>query len=84
LGRALHRQGALGDAIPLLERSVALRPDDTRARLTLAQALAEAGQTEEALSHARRVALERPDWEQARQLLQTLQQPDRLTQSGNP
>ncbi|HOK90370.1 MAG TPA: tetratricopeptide repeat protein, partial [Candidatus Hydrogenedentes bacterium] len=65
-------KGQLAEAIPLVERVVTLRSEDARARLILAQALAEAGRTDEARIHARRVALERPDWEQARQLLETL------------
>jgi len=51
LGRALHTQGALEDAIPHYTESLRLRPDTPGAHYFLAQCLQELGRRAEALSH---------------------------------
>ena len=53
LAMALVRSGATGDAIDLLEETVAQNPEDRELRLRLADALVAAGEHERAHHHYR-------------------------------
>jgi Flp pilus assembly protein TadD len=51
LGRALFETGRTADALPHLERAVALAPTSAQAHLLLAKVLVRAGRSEQAQEH---------------------------------
>jgi len=72
LGRCLLRQGREQEALPHLERALALNPDAVSAHLILAQAYVQAHRYHQAIDVYRQVLVLQPDNDQARQSLQAL------------
>jgi tetratricopeptide (TPR) repeat protein len=72
VGDCLLRQGREEEALPHLERALALNPDSVDAHLTLAQAYVQAHRYGEAIDVYRQVLVLQPDNDQARRSLETL------------
>lgn len=72
VGGCLLRQGREEEALPHLERALALNPDSVDAHLILAQAYVQAHLYREAIDVYRQVLVLQPDNDQARQSLEAL------------
>jgi hypothetical protein len=75
LGTARYRNGQLVPAVDAYRRLLRLAPDDSVAHYSLAIALRDLGQVDEARQHLRRALQLRPDFVDARQRLNELEQP---------
>jgi tetratricopeptide (TPR) repeat protein len=75
LGYALAQQGRMDEAVTNYEASLQLNPANPEAQFNLGSALAKLGRRDDALAHLTEALRLAPDYQDASNLLQTLQKP---------